>query len=342
VGSARDPMDASRYFVRPFTDRDYEASSRIDALVNPELTFTAKEQRHWEQQFATPGLVDEKWVVEERPTRTVVGMASMSHSPYMFHPHKFWTYVVVDPAHRGRGIGRALASLLESEAASHQAMCFWANVRKDDSRSLEFSRKLGFVELRRLWMSTLDLARNDLPALPDRTTSLERQGIRFTTLSAEGPERPEVRRELFDLLSDASRDVPRMGEYTPITFEQFVGEFGGPSFLPDGLFLAVDGTTYAAMSNFERSFTEKDSLRVGFTGTRAAYRGRGIASELKRRALEYARGKGIRYLRTMNDSLNVPMWAINQKQGFRRTVEWISQERRLAPDIGPSTTPSSA
>ncbi|MGA8710098.1 MAG: GNAT family N-acetyltransferase [Thermoplasmata archaeon] len=333
-------MDAERYFVRPFTERDYEASSHIDAVVNPEFTFTAKEQRHWEEQFATPHLVDEKWVVEERRNGTVVAVAGMGHSPFMFHPRKFWTYVVVDPAHRGRGIGRALAGLLESEAASHQALCFWTSVRKDDARSLEFTRRLGFAELRRVWMSTLDLSRDDLTVLPDRTASLEREGIRFTTLAEEGPERPEVRQELFDLLSEASRDVPRMGEFTPISFEQFVGEFASPSFLPDGTFLAVDGKTYAAMSNFERSFTEKDGLRVGFTGTRAAYRGRGIASELKRRALEYARGKGIRYVRTMNDSLNLPMWAINQKQGFRRTVEWINQERRMALEEPPKATSS--
>ncbi|HKN06637.1 MAG TPA: GNAT family N-acetyltransferase, partial [Thermoplasmata archaeon] len=114
-----------------------------------------------------------------------------------------------------------------------------------------------------------------------------------------------------------------------ISFDQFVGEFDAPAFLPEAWFLAYDGETYVAMSNLEKSLTESDSLRVGFTGTRAAYRGRGIASELKRRALEYARGKGVRYLRTVNDSLNLPMWAINQKQGFVRTFEWSAQERRF-------------
>lgn len=332
-------MDASKYLVRPFTERDYPAASRIDALVNPEFTFTAEEQRHWEEQFATPELVDEKWVVEERRTGTVVAVASMSHSPFSFHPHKFWTYVVVDPRCRGQGIGRTLSSLLDSEAASHRAVAFWAGVRSDDPRSLSFVRRLGFVEKRRVWMSTLDLSRSDLPSLPDRTESLERAGIRFTTLAAEGPERPEVRRRVFDLLSEASRDVPRMGEYTPISFEQFVGEFASPGFLPEGFFLAVEGETYVGLSNFQQSLAEKDGLRVGFTGTRAAYRGRGIASELKRRAYEFARGRGVRYLRTMNDSLNRSIWAINEKQGFRHTVEYVDFERPLSPGAGAPGTP---
>jgi len=335
-------MDTESYFVRPFTDRDYEASSRIDAMVNPEFTFTAKEQRHWEEQFSTPGRIEEKWVVQERATGAIVAEGSMSQSPFSFHPRKFWTHVVVDPAHRGRGIGRALAALLESEAASHQAICLWTNIRWDDPRSLEFVRRMGFVEKRRLWMSTLDLSRTDLPAATDGTVRLESEGIRFTTLAAEGPERPEVRQRLFDLLSETARDVPRMGDFTPITFEQFVREFDAPSFLPEGGFLAAVGETYVAMSNFEKHLSEKDCFRVGFTGTRAAYRGRGIASELKRRAFEYARGKGARYLRTVNDSLNLPMWAINEKQGFRRTIEWIDFERQLRPDEDPSGTPTPA
>jgi RimJ/RimL family protein N-acetyltransferase len=286
--------------------------------------------------------VDEKWVVEERATRSVVAVGSMSHSPFSFHPHKFWVYVIVDPAHQGRGVGRSLAALLESEAAAHRAVCFWANVRTDDPRSLEFARRMGFVEVRRLWMSTLDLSRTDLPSppLPSRPSNLE--GIRFTTLAEEGPQRPEVHRRLFDLLTEASRDVPRMGEFTPISFEQFEGSFSNPGFLPEGTFLAADGETYVAMTDFERNLGEKDSLRVGFTGTRAAYRGRGIATELKRRAFEFARSQGIRNLRTMNDSLNLGMWAINEKQGFRRTVQWICHERQLASEAGTAATETPA
>ena len=214
-------------------------------------------------------------------------------------------------------------------------------MRNDDPRSLEFAHRHGFRELRRLWISALDLTR--LPAFEatDRGATLEQEGIRFARLSEEGPGRLEVRQKLFDLLNETSRDVPRLGEFSPITFEQFVGEFDFPGFLPEAWFLASDGETYVAMSNLEKSLTERDSLRVGFTGTRAAYRGRGVASELKRRALEYSPGTGVRYLRTVNDSLNLPMWAINQKQGFVRTFEWSAQERRF-PTPGPSSESKAA
>jgi mycothiol synthase len=328
-------MDRETYLVRPFTEMDYEVTNRLGALVNPEFTFTAEEERHWESQFLTQHLVNEKWVVEERKTGEVVASGAMSHSPFSYDPHKFWVDVTVHPDHRGRGIGRALSSLIESEASSHRAVCLWTNVRWDDPRSLEFSERLGFVELRRVWMSTLKVSQQNVPAPSDRGAQLEREGIRFTTLAEEGPELPGVRHRLFDLLTEASRDVPRMGEFTPISFEQFVGEFDSPGFLPEAYFLARDGETYVALSNLERSLAQKDGLRVGFTGTRVRYRNRGIASELKRRALEYARANGVQYLRTVNDSLNLPMWAINERQGFQRTVEWSARERRLSPEIAP-------
>jgi len=333
-------MDRDKYFVRPFTDRDYEALSRIDSKVNPEFTFTAEEQQHWEKQFLTPALLDEKWVVEERRSREAVAVGGLSHSPFSYHPHKFWVNLTVDPAHRGRGIGQTLSALIEAEALSHRAVCLWVTVRKDDPRSLEFARRLGFAPLRRLWMSTLDLRASDLPIIPDHSATLEREGLRFTTLAVEGPGRPEVRERLFDLLSEASRDVPRLGDYTPINFEQFVGEFTGPGFLPEGYFLAVDGERYVSMTNFERNLSEPEGLRVGFTGTRKAYRGRGIASELKRQALEYARREGVRYLRTVNDSLNEAMWAINENEGFRRTVEWVAHERQISGEKQPTTAPT--
>lgn len=331
-------MDHERYFVRPFTDRDYEASSRISRLLNPELPFTAEEERHWVESFRAPHLLEERWVVAERKTGNVVAQAALHHSAFSFHPQRFWTLVEVDPAHRGRGIGRTLAALVESEAATHRAETLWTSVRKDDPRSLEFARRMGFGILRRLWLSKLDLTLAEPPPSPDRAASLEKQGIRFTTLAQEGPERDDVRRRLFDLEIETSKDVPRMGEFTPISFEQFLGILTSPGFMPEAYFLAADRERYVAMTNLTRLEAEPDCLLVGFTGTRRDYRGRGLASELKHRAFEYARQRGVRALRTVNDSLNMAMWGINEKQGFRVVVEWVEHERHLSPaaDVPPS------
>jgi hypothetical protein len=57
-------------------------------------------------------------------------------------------------------------------------------------------------------------------------------------------------------------------------------------------------------------------------------------------AIEFAHGRGVRYLRTFNDSVNTPIWAINERMGFRRTVEWSDLERRFAPKEATSLPPT--
>lgn len=332
-------MDPKSYFVRPFEEADYPALSRLSSIVAPETPSVPEQHQHWDQVLAAGHFTNERWVAVDRETGEVVAFAEMNHSPYSHVPHKFWVTVVVDPVHRRRGVGRALSSLLESEAALHRASCFWTMVRKDDPIGIEFAEKLGFSELRTTWMSVLDLSGRDALPPAERATGPGLDGIRFTTLAAEGPARPEVRQRLFELMNEASRDVPRMGEYTPIRFDQFVAQLDGPSTVPEAYFLACHETAYVAMSNLERDLADTGSLIVGFTGTRPAYRGRGLASELKRRALEYARRRGIRYLRTFNDSLNRPIWAINAKLGFRRQLEWSNREKQFVP-TGTSPAPS--
>ena len=320
-------MDLKAYFVRPFAETDYEALSRLRTRTSPETPTTPVEERHWDTTPVPSHFVNEKWVVEERATGEAVAFAALNHSEYSYDPHKFWVDVRVDPDHTRRGVGRALGTLLEAEAAAHQATCFWTTVRKVDARALKFSELQGFVERRTTWMSTLDLEDTGPSTIEDRSAAFEVEGIRFTTLAEEGPRRPEVRQRLFELMDEASRDVPRLGAYTPPPFAQFSAELDGPNMMPEAFFLACYGETYVACSNLEKDLARSDSLGVGFTGTRVAYRGRGLATELKRRSLDYARRSGVRFLRTFNDSLNQPIGAINEKIGFRRTVEWSSRER---------------
>lgn len=323
-------MDRTKYRLRPFAEDDYEAASRIMTTATPRFPSTPEDERHWDRLLSVAHHTNEKWMVDERATGQAVAICWLNHTPYSYDPHKFQVGIVVDPLHRRQGIGRELASLLEFEAAAHRATSFWVSISKEETVGIEFAQKVGFEELRTTWMSVLDLSEVAEMPPPPRAAALERDGIRFTTLAEEGPRRPEVRRQLYDLMTEASRDIPRMWPYTPIPFEQFVAQLEGPHVLPEAYFLAGHGEAYVGVSCLERDFAHPDSLTVGFTGTRASFRGKGIASELKRRTIAYAQGRGVRYLRTFNDSLNEPMWAINQKLGFRRTVEWSNREKRFA------------
>jgi RimJ/RimL family protein N-acetyltransferase len=131
-----------------------------------------------------------------------------------------------------------------------------------------------------------------------------------------------------------------MEKMTDISFEQYSEHtFRDPRYDPEAVFLARVGDEYVAMSTLHHWPAEPDTLMVGFTGTLPAYRGRGLATELKRRAVEFARTRGYQYLRTFNDSENPRIWAINQKIGFQVQRVWLMGEKRFGP--GPGTAPLS-
>jgi len=145
-----------------------------------------------------------------------------------------------------------------------------------------------------------------------------------------GSDRPEVRHRLYDPNRITSEDAPHLGDNTPQTFEDFVEtDILGPKVLSDAIFLACRSEEYVGFSSLQRVLGSPDTLDIGFTGTLPSYRGRGIASELKRRGVDYARTHGYRSLITGNDSLNPRIWSINQKLGFRKEEVLIQAEKTL-------------
>jgi mycothiol synthase len=330
-------VDRERYSVRPFVSADYEAEARLDERVDPGFTHTAAEIQHWQEaEAARPGHFRRTVVVEDRRSGAVVAYGDLAHTSFNYHPDKYWISAVVDPDFQQRGIGTELYSLLEREAVGRAATHLWTSVRDDDVRSVRFLERNGFTAARSVWRSRLDVARAHLDAFPDRARALADEGIRFTTLAAEGADRPDVRHRVHELSERASRDVPRLGEYSPTSFEQWVQiDVDHPTAILDGFFLAARGEAYVGLTTLTRMPTQPDTFGVGFTGTDPAFRGRGIASELKRRAVEYARDRGVRYLVTHNDSLNGPMWAINEKLGFEKMVTRREGEKVLRPTAAP-------
>ena len=328
-------MDESRYSVRPFRDDDYDVRSRIGARVDSDRAFTAEEFRQWDRIYREPRLVKLDLIVAERDSGAGVAYGSLHHNPDMYHPRRFWVEVDVDPDHQHRGIGRALYEQLEGLAHARSVELLWASVREDDLRSVRFFERAGFVVRRRSWMSRLSLD----AATPVRL-GVGPKGpiseVTFTTLAEEGAGRRDVQERLYRLDIEASRDAPRIGEATDLSFEQYSEHtFRDPRYDPEAVFLARAGKEYVAMSTLHHWPAEPDTLMVGFTGTLPAYRRRGLATGLKQKAVDFARARGYRYLKTFNDSENPGIWAINQKLGFQVQRVWLTGERRFVPRTAP-------
>jgi mycothiol synthase len=330
-------VEETRFSVRPFGPADYEPMARLDERLDPGYALSAEQIQHWEaMETAAPGHISVKLAVEDRTSGGVVAYGHLAHASFNYHPQKFWIGVSVDPDFTGRGIATELYGRLEREARQRDALCLWSDAREDDPRAVRFFHRNGFVTLRSIWRSRLDVGAAHLEAVPDRSRALADQGIRLTTVAAEGFHDPGVRRRVFELSRVASADVPRVGEYTPVSYEQFVQiDLETPGGLPDGFFLAAHADRYIGMTVVQQELGHPDTLHVGFTGTLPEFRGRGVASALKRRAVEFARDRGFRYLVTNNDSLNRPIWAINEKLGFQKQATWLLGEKPLRPAAAP-------
>src|SRR5207245_4943489 len=100
-----------------------------------------------------------------------------------------------------------------------------------------------------------------------------------------------------------------------------------PHLLPDGYFLAKDGSNFVGMSDVHRIDSEPAVLNQDDTGVIREYRGRGIATALKLRVIDFGKKNGYRIIKTWNDSVNASMLAINNKLGFKRQVGWILMEK---------------
>ena len=320
-------MDEESYRIRGFQPRDYAQEAKIWNRIDLGRIITEEEIRRFEEKVFTPPLVNFKIVAEERSSGEAVGTGSLHHDLESFDPQAFWVDVAVDPAHRGRGLGQSLARAIQEEAGTRRARRLWAMIRADDARAVRFLDLQGYTELRRHWRSRLELT--NAATLPSRAESLALRGVTFTTLAEENMESPELLRDLYDLTTASSADEPRPGPYTPVSFEQFVErDLRGPMFLPDAFFVARERGRFVALCQLQRAEGQPDTLVQVFTGTRREFRGRGIATELKRRTVEYGRAHGYRAIRTGNDSLNHPMLAINRKLGFQPEVVRILAEKQ--------------
>jgi len=140
---------------------------------------------------------------------------------------------------------------------------------------------------------------------------------------------PGCLHQVYALDMELGADVPNPEPFTPVEFTTWRHHtVDAPWFIPDAYFLAVVGGQYAGVSTLWKPQTG-DWLQQGLTGVRRAFRGRGIATALKVRTVEYARARQYRQIKTENEIHNATMIAINDRFGFQRQPVWITFLKNL-------------
>lgn len=295
--------------VRDFRPSDADDVAELFRVALPFMV-TTPQTVAWEVAHS-PAVQRYRVLVAESGGR-VVGNARVGVLFESSAPGQVSCEVSVHPAHRGHGAGTALADAGERYAAELGATTVLSWVL-DDGRSPGFAERRGYRRGRSSSQQRLDLAAGPLPpvpALPD--------GMELTTAAAftDDP------RPFFECFAAALLDEPGDVAVDPLGYDDWLaGDWARPDIDRDLTSVVVDGGVVAAFSVAQ--VDGRSRYRSAMTGSRRAYRGRGLAKLAKTDSLHRARAAGYTEAFTGNDTGNAPMLAINAWLGYRPTAtEW--------------------
>ncbi|MDF3290105.1 GNAT family N-acetyltransferase [Streptomyces silvisoli] len=320
--------------IRPFRPTDAEAAAEVRDIVAPYLVSTPQTMA-WR---AAEAPADQRYrmlvaeVGHERTSprgravdgaagtgRRVVGIAATGLIYENSLPGQAFANLQVLPEVRRRGVGSALLSAAEEYLAGQGADTVFAWVVGDET-SLDFARRRGYRPGRSASFQRLDLTDGTLPAVPEVPHGYElRTGADF----ADDP------RPLYEADAEAAADEPSDASCDGIGYAQWLAQYWNSPDLDRELTTAVvaDGTVAA----FSMAHTDgRRRYLSGMTGTRRAWRGRGLAKLAKATSLHRARAAGYAEAFTANDTGNGPMLAVNAWFGYRQCAIETRYVRILA------------
>ena len=328
------PTPTGNVGFRAFTADDVPAWVELHARILPEHAQDLADVVHREANWDGARFWRNR-AVAFTPDGRVIGVGIIEHLHWQFHPHRYAVRVLVDPDHRGLGIGTSLHAWIVGQASRRDAWSLRGEVQEKDVAAVRFVTQRGYVEAQRNWESRLDVESFDPDQFANAEGRVTGAGIRLTSLAIElervgAAGRDAVLRAVHDVDCEGSTDEPSLDPITPAPFERWVAEVvEAPDALPDAFFLAADDTRYVALSAMMQRRATPGVLGQGFTAVVKSHRGRGIAMALKVRTVAYARANGYREIVTWNNSRNRPMLRINEAMGFVKQPVWIEYTLQL-------------
>lgn len=305
--------------IRPFEERDYPAIAAVLMAAWPDEAHSEISLREHDRH--APEIRWGRFVAEV--DHQTVGVGEYTQFEGMYHPQKFGVWVTVKPAFRSQGIGTTLYRRVLEAIEPHNPISILSSTREDQPHALAWLKKLGFVQKMRYWESRLDVQRFDFGPWAGKIEAVQAAGFELRSMKElEGD--PAHKQKAYDLWLEARLDVPRPEEMSEVRFEDYCKwVFESRYYLPEGHFVAVDQHTgqYVALSTLWK--TDGDYLHTGLTGTRRAYRRRGLALALKLKGIRFAQAYGAKEIRTGNESNNRAMLSINEALGFVKQPAWI-------------------
>jgi len=318
--------------IRPFRDGDREAVTLLQNRDKPpHLWETVAEWERWDARRPETEILL-RLCAADPDTDTAVaylGVADRGTSAYRKEgvcSLGLW----VDQDWRGRGLGGALYERAEAFALERGARQIQTHFRlfRPDEPALRFFGTRGFVEIDREVPALLDLTTFD-PAphvrpLPD--------GLRLLSL-AEAGDTEESRRRVYALDGLIHPDLPTHDTLPEQpAFEQWNKMLQGPEYDPRAVILA-ETTDGAWVGLSVLGFQEHTNVGwTNITGVLREWRGRGVATALKLRAIQAARDRHCLLILTENHEDNAPMRAVNRRLGFVADAPGVAYHKEIADE----------
>jgi GNAT superfamily N-acetyltransferase len=276
-----------------------------------------------------PGKLHEPWVADAHGG--AVGYGYIEEPNVAARPGRIRIRVMVDPAHRGAGLGGAIYDALEARARDAGATELVTEAAESEAGARALLARRGFAEYHRRIESRLQLPE----VAPERiargiealTVAFFPAGVRIATYRQLLLAVPDAARRLYDLDAELWADVPFGLTGSVPTFEQYQAlELADPDFLPQATFVALDGHRWIGLGALMNG---PGFLLNAMTGVARKWRGRGLARWLMLHTIRWALERGASELRTFNDAVNDAILGLNRSLGFR--VE--SVEVRYRKDV---------
>jgi mycothiol synthase len=222
---------------------------------------------------------------------------------------------------RRRGAGTALYETISAWARERGLDELEVVVSDDDTESLAYAQRRGFVEDRREKGVALRLVEIEPPPVEPPL------GVEIVTWA----ERPELARGMYEVAVEASPDVPGWEDERMEPFEDWLAhDMQGSGDRPEATFVALAGDEVVGYAKFSLTAAQPTTAHHDLTGIKRAWRGRGVARALKATQIAWAKANGYEELRTRNDERNTPIRRLNEEFGYRPAIGRIYLKGPLA------------
>jgi GNAT superfamily N-acetyltransferase len=249
----------------------------------------------------------------------VVGSAIASIQPQ--RPEVVFALLTVLPERRRRGAGTALYEAISAWARERGLDTIETSMADNESESLAFAQRRGFIVDSRENGVSLDLTRIEPPTVEPPG------GVEIVTWA----ERPELARGMYEVALEAEPDIPGGEDEQIEPFEDWlVHEKQGPGDRPEATFVAVAGADVIGYAKFSLTPAQPTTAHHDLTGVKRVWRGRGVARALKATQIAWAKANGYEELRTRNEERNAPIRRLNEEFGYQPTTGRIYLKGPLA------------